>query len=251
MKITRWLARRILPAAWREAQRLLDLSRVEITHRGERSIEGVVEDEAGRHQTSVEIYSPELFALRCTCGHGSSRAYMTALLAFNEELGRPIYADANGTLRISFGVVMGSMPKDGLMYDAFTTLEGVAAKHRGEDPFDAPEEELRLIAERDHGPYYHPLYQSVPVNFLCTLDITGGNSGSPVLNARGNLVGLAFDGTYEGIISDWAFDGENARTIAVDVRYMLWVMAKLDGATRLLEEMGVADFKRLAHRKVD
>ncbi|MEO1227696.1 MAG: S46 family peptidase [Myxococcota bacterium] len=177
--------------------------------------------------------------------------YMTALLAFNEAQGRPIYADANGTLRISFGVVMGSMPKDGLMYDAFTTLDGIEAKHTGKDPFDVPEEQLRLIADRDHGPYYHPLYQDVPVNFLCTLDITGGNSGSPVLNAQGNLVGLAFDGTYEGIISDWAFDAENARTIAVDVRYMLWVMSKLDGATQLLEEMGVADFKRLARRGRD
>ncbi|MEL6543553.1 MAG: S46 family peptidase, partial [Myxococcota bacterium] len=175
--------------------------------------------------------------------------YMAALLEFNEERGRPIYADANSTLRISFGSVLGSMPKDGLRYDAFTTIDGLAAKHTGEVPFDSPETQLELIRKGDHGPFYHRLYQSVPVNFLCTLDITGGNSGSPILNARGDLVGLAFDGTYEGIISDWAFDRSNSRTIAVDVRYMLWVMSKVDGAYRLLEEMGVADFKPRAARR--
>ena len=96
-----------------------------------------------------------------------------------------------------------------------------------------------MIAAGDYGDYALRSVGSVPVNFLSDLDSTGGNSGSPTMNARGELVGLLFDGTFESVNSDWDFDPRTTRTIHVDSRYMLWVMEKLDGATRLLDEMTI------------
>lgn len=165
--------------------------------------------------------------------------YMEAIIDYNKSMGKPVYADANSTLRITFGNVLGGSPQDGLEYKPFTTLEGITAKDTGEAPFNAPKAELKLIADKDYGSYELDSIKSVPVNFLANLDITGGNSGSPAMNAKGELVGLLFDGTYESINSDWDFDVRTTRTIAVDVRYMLWVMDKLDHTDRLLEEMGV------------
>jgi hypothetical protein len=165
--------------------------------------------------------------------------YMEAIIAFNAASGKAIYPDANSTLRITYGKVLGGSPQDGLEYKPFTTLEGIAAKDTGMEPFNSPKEELALIEAKDYGSHALKSIGSVPVNFLADLDITGGNSGSPALNAKGELVGLLFDGTYESINSDWDFDVKTTRSIQVDVRYMLWVMEKLDHADRLLEEMQV------------
>lgn len=166
--------------------------------------------------------------------------YMEAIIAWQEDHGKMVYPDANSTLRVTFGTVKGDVsPADGLVYTEFTTLEGVAQKYTGEDPFDSPARQMTLIDQGDFGAYELDSIGSVPVNFLSTLDVTGGNSGSPTLNAKGELVGLLFDGTYESINSDWDFDTETTRSIHVDARYMLWVMEKVDGAYNLLSEMGV------------
>lgn len=166
--------------------------------------------------------------------------YMEAIIAWQEDQGQMVYPDANSTLRVTFGTVKADVsPADGLMYTPFTTLEGIAQKYTGEDPFDSPPEQMQLIADKDYGDYALESLGSVPVNFLSTLDVTGGNSGSPTFNAKGELVGLLFDGTYESINSDWDFDDATTRSIHVDARYMLWVMDKVDGAANLLEEMGV------------
>lgn len=165
--------------------------------------------------------------------------YMQALIEYNRSLGQAIYADANSSLRITFGQVKGNRPRDGLLNLPFTTLEGILEKDTGEDPFNAPAAQLELIREKTYGRYELPELGSVPVNFLNTLDITGGNSGSPALNGRGELVGLLFDGVYESIIGDWDFNDALNRAIAVDVRYMLWVMENLDGAGNLLDEMTI------------
>ena len=103
------------------------------------------------------------------------------------------------------------------------------------------EQALNLVMNRakNYGAYKVPALGTLPVNFLSTVDITNGNSGSSTLNAKGEFVGLAFDGTLDGVISDWAYDPASNRTIHVDSRFMLWTMEKVDGATRLLEEMGV------------
>ena len=163
--------------------------------------------------------------------------YMDTVLAYLAGLGKTAYPDANSSLRVTYGNVRGYSPRDGMFYTPFTRLEGIVEKYTGEEPFDAPAPELEKIAARDHGPYALPAVDSVPVNFLSTVDTTGGNSGSPTLNGRGELVGLLFDGTYDSINSDWDFDETKTRSIHVDIRYILWVMDKVDHARRVLAEL--------------
>lgn len=167
--------------------------------------------------------------------------YMEAVIAYNRSLGLPIYADANSSLRVTFGRVQGNEPKDGLVNLPFTTLEGILGKDTGIEPFNAPQQQLDLIREEQFGDYVLPSLGAVPVNFLADLDITGGNSGTATMNGKAQLVGLLFDGVYESIIGDWDFDQEKNRAISVDARYMLWVMEYMDEATNLLEEMNIVD----------
>ncbi len=166
-------------------------------------------------------------------------AVMAARLAYAASQGRTMYPDANGSLRFTYGKVTGKAV-DGQVWTPFTTAEGIAAKHTGRGEFDAPDTMIELIKAKDYGRYVAPALGTLPVDFLSTVDITNGNSGSSTLNARGEFVGLAFDGTIEGVVADWMFDPAINRTIHVDSRFMLWTMEKVDGATRLLEEMGVA-----------
>ena len=168
-------------------------------------------------------------------------AYMEAITAWQRQNGKITYPDANSTLRVTYGTVLGGSPKDGLIYAPFTTLEGITAKDTGEEPFNAPARELNLIRAKDYGAYEMKGLGSVPVNFLSDLDSTGGNSGSATLNARGELVGLLFDGTFESVNSDWDFDPRTTRTIHVDTRYMLWTMDKVDNADALIAEMDVVN----------
>ena len=164
--------------------------------------------------------------------------YMEALIAYYRSQNKPIYPDANGTLRVTLGRVRGYSPADGTFYKPFTTLRGIVEKHTGEDPFNAPQKQLELIERRLYGRYYNRNLNSVAVNFLSDLDTTGGNSGSPTLNSKGELVGLLFDGTYDTILGDWVFT-ENNSSIHVDITYMLWVMQYVDNATNLLEELNL------------
>lgn len=166
-------------------------------------------------------------------------AYMAALIAKAESEGSVVYPDANSTLRVTYGKVTGAEVKDGLAYTPFTSLRGLQQKETGEWPFNSPQKLLNTIEAADYGDYYEKSIDSVPVNYLTTLDTTGGNSGSATLNSRGELVGLIFDGTFESVNSDWYFDETTTRSIHVDNRYMFWVMEKIDGAINLLKEMGV------------
>lgn len=169
-------------------------------------------------------------------------SYMRAKLAFMKSKGRAVYPDANSTLRITYGNVTGRAhgTEDGNAWAPFTTLRGITEKATGEGEFDAPEEQLQAIKNHNFGSYESAKLNSVPVNYLATLDITGGNSGSAVLNHKGEFVGLAFDGTLDSIISDWDFNVENTRSIQVDVRYMLWQMQHVDHADNVLRELGVS-----------
>jgi hypothetical protein len=147
--------------------------------------------------------------------------------------------DANGSLRISYGTVRGYKPApDKPAYAPFTTAAEIPGKNTGEEPFDAPKRLLDAVAAAKWGPYASS-QGTVPVAFLSDLDITGGNSGSPVLDARGDLIGLAFDGNYEGLASDVVFHGETTRTITVDVRYILWVADAVDQADHVVRELGL------------
>jgi len=163
--------------------------------------------------------------------------YMEALRRFSPN---DLAPDANSTLRVTYGTVRGYRPTpNDELYAPFTTLSQVVSKHRGEAPFDVPAPLRAAVAKGDPGPYVAQDIGDVPVNFLSDLDITGGNSGSATLNGRGELVGLAFDGNYEAMASDWLFMDDVTRTIHVDIRYVLWIMDAVDGAERLMEEMGV------------
>ena len=189
--------------------------------------------------------SPELLAMeeqdKATIGAIQKwrPRYMAALIAYYRDQQKPVYADANSTLRVTYGQVKGNQPRDGLINQPFTRLQGIVEKATGEAPFDAPEQQLQLIRQQQWGDYAVPALNSVPVNYLSTVDTTGGNSGSPTLNSKAELVGLLFDGVYESIIGDWDFDDDKNRSIHVDSRYMLWVMDELDGAQNLLNEMQI------------
>jgi len=165
--------------------------------------------------------------------------YMRAIINWRQSQGHSAYPDANSTLRVTYGSVMGGSPADGLLYEPFTRLEGIAQKDTGKAPFHSPARQLELIHAGDYGDYLLESIGSVPVNFLSDLDSTGGNSGSATLDADGKLVGLLFDGTLESVNSDWDFDPRITRTIHVDTRYMLWVMEKVDGASALINEMTI------------
>ena len=165
--------------------------------------------------------------------------YIQALKKYAKANDIVMYSDANSTLRVTYGNVMGYSGKDAVRYEPFTTLNGIVEKDTGTFPFDSPQKQLDLIAAKDFGEYAMSSIDSVPVNFLADLDITGGNSGSAVLDDRARLVGLAFDGNYESINADWIFKSDVARCINVDIRYMLWVMEKVDGTSRLLKELGI------------
>jgi len=165
--------------------------------------------------------------------------YMEAIIAWQKSQNFTAYPDANSTLRVSYGNVLGGSPKDGMIYEPFTRLEGITEKDTGIDPFNSPQAQLDKINAKDYGPYVLKSLKTVPVNFLSDLDSTGGNSGSATLNAKGQLVGLLFDGTIESVNSDWDFDPKTTRSIHVDSRYMLWVMEKVDGAKHLIDEMDI------------
>ncbi|HZH43641.1 MAG TPA: S46 family peptidase [Lysobacter sp.] len=165
--------------------------------------------------------------------------YLKAVADYRRSRGQFVYPDANLSLRITFGNVMGYTKLDGSKQVPFTRLEEVAAKATGEEPFDAPQALLDAVKAKRYGGLADHRLGTVPVNFLSDLDITGGNSGSPVLDAHGRLVGLAFDGNWESVSSNWVFDPKMTRMIAVDQRYMRWIMQEVYPAPRLLEEMGV------------
>lgn len=166
-------------------------------------------------------------------------SYMKAKIAYMKSKGQAVYPDANSTLRVTFGKVA-SRPfgADGTTWTAFTTVKGITAKATGTGEFNAPANQLAAIKAKDFGNFVDPLLKTVPVNYLATLDITGGNSGSAALNAKGEFIGLAFDGTLDSIIADWDYNKASSRSIQVDLRYMLWQMKHVDKANNLLKEMG-------------
>ncbi len=163
--------------------------------------------------------------------------YMEALI---EKAGGLVAPDANSTLRVTYGVVKGVDGKDGIWLKPQTTLKGIEQKHTGEGEFDAPDTQLKAIQALRAGkatPYLDPKLGDVPIDFLSTVDTTGGNSGSPTLNAKGELVGLLFDGTYDSVASNYLYEPVGTRSIHVDSRYLLWTMVEVDGASHLVEEM--------------
>lgn len=165
--------------------------------------------------------------------------YMQAVIAWKQSQGKPVYPDANSTLRVTYGTVAPYSPRDGVTKGPFTTVEGIVEKHTGKEPFNAPAKLLEAIKAKRYGQFKDPVLGSVPVDFLTSADTTGGNSGSAVMNRHGELIGLNFDSTYESITKDWYFDPAITRAIHMDIRYMLWVMKEVDHADNVLKEMTI------------
>ena len=170
--------------------------------------------------------------------------YMQAVIDWKKSLGKPVYPDANSTLRVTYGTVAPYSARDGVIKGPFTTVEGIVEKHTGKAPFNAPAALLQAVREKRYGDFRDPVLGTVPVDFLSSADTTGGNSGSAVMNKQGELIGLNFDSTYESITKDWYFDPAITRAIHVDIRYMLWVMKEVDHADNLLKEMTIRFPKR-------
>ncbi len=149
-----------------------------------------------------------------------------------------MYPDATFTMRLSYGNVKSYQPRDAVRYDYVTTMKGALDKYLpGDYEFDLPPKLLELAAKKDFGQYADKLRNDLVVGFITTNDITGGNSGSPVLNGSGELIGLAFDGNYEALSHKMAFDKDLNRTICVDIRYVLWCIDKLGGASPIIQEL--------------
>ena len=150
-----------------------------------------------------------------------------------------MYPDANSTMRTTFGTVCDYYPADGVHYNYYTTTKGILEKEvPGDFEFDVPAKLKKLILDKDFGQYLDK-DGTMHVCFLSNNDITGGNSGSPIMNANGELIGLAFDGNWEALSSDIVFNTELQRCINVDVRYVLFIIDKFGGAGYLLKEMDV------------
>lgn len=151
---------------------------------------------------------------------------------------RAFVPDANSTLRLTFGHIRGYSPVDASYMHPITTVRGVIEKGMSDDPeFDYPVEIRERWQEKDFGPYVKDDLGDVPVNILYDMDTTGGNSGSPIMNAYGELIGVNFDRAYDATINDFAWDQDYSRSIGVDIRYVLWVADKIDGAEFLLKEL--------------
>lgn len=165
------------------------------------------------------------------------RLWIAALKEMIPE--KTLYPDANSTMRLTYGTIKEYDPKDAVTYKYYTTLQGVVEKYKpGDYEFDLPQRLIDLNNRKEFGRYASPKGY-MPVCFLTTNDITGGNSGSPVINANGELIGLAFDGNWEAMSGDIAYEPELQRTIAVDIRYVLWIMDVYAGAGHLVNEMTV------------
>lgn len=170
-----------------------------------------------------EVLAPERARseLRSTARREAYPRYVEALQAAR---GARVYADANNTLRLTFGHVQGYPVRDGLVATPQTTLGGLLAKHATDD-YEAPPWLVEAAARRATSPYVDPALGDVPVGFLSDVDTTGGNSGSATLDARGRLVGLIFDGNYESMAADWQFDPRTTRSVHLDIRYILWLLS--------------------------
>jgi hypothetical protein len=165
-----------------------------------------------------------------------SKYYVRALMRMQPN--RQFYPDANSTMRVSYGRVLAYEPQDAVSYKYYTTIDGFRAKYReGDDEFDAPKEFIRLIDKKDFGRWGNN--GTVVTGFITNNDITGGNSGSPVMNGKGEWIGIAFDGNWEAMSGDIAFDQKYKRTICADARYILFIIDKLGHANNLIQEMDI------------
>lgn len=182
-------------------------------------------------------YLPML-QLFTTKNNEAGRLYLKGIMLMDTAKAKKMYPDATFTMRVSFGSVKSYQPKDAVKYDYITTSKGILEKYKpGDYEFDIHPKVLEALKKRDFGQYIDKQRNDLVTGFITTNDITGGNSGSPVIDANGHLIGLAFDGNYEALSHKLAFDKEYNRTISVDVRYVLWIIDKVGGAQNIINEL--------------
>ena len=170
----------------------------------------------------------------------AERLFESGIKAMAAESGKPMYPDANSTMRLTYGKVGGYKPADAVDYKYYTTTKGILEKEvPGDEEFDVSPKLKKAILENNYGAYLDQKTGEMHVAFLSNNDITGGNSGSPIFNAKGELLGLAFDGNWEAMSGDIVFEPDLQRTINVDVRYIMFVMDKIGGAKRLVDELNI------------
>lgn len=166
------------------------------------------------------------------------RLYLKGVMEMDPAKAKMMYPDATFTMRVSYGSVKSYRPRDAVFYDYVTTSKGLLEKYKaGDYEFDLPANQIELLKKKDFGQYMDPTRKDLVIGFITTNDITGGNSGSPVINGRGELIGLAFDGNYEALSHKLAFDKDLNRTICVDIRYVLWCIDKLGGGANIIKEL--------------
>lgn len=202
-----------------------------------KSPEDILDDEFVNLSSALNIDNSKLNAKATLFNQKLSRLRGKLMEARMAWKGTDIYADANRTLRLTYGQVKPYDPRDAVHYDYITSLGGIMEKETGEDPFTVPEKLKTLWKQKDFGKYVDTKINDVPVAFLANLDITGGNSGSPVINGKGEVIGLAFDGNWEAVVGDYLFQEKMNRTISVDARYILFILDKFSDAKNILDEL--------------
>ena len=189
----------------------------------------------------IESYNPHVIAYNQYAEQFAQgkKDYIAGTLEMRE--GEAIYPDANFTMRLTYGTVMPYYPRDAVFYNYYTTLDGVMEKEDSSNwEFVVPDKLKELWQNKDFGRYAMD-NGKMPLAFISNLDITGGNSGSPIMNGRGELIGLAFDGNWESMSGDIIFEPELQRCISVDIRYVLFIIEKFGGATNLIEELDIVE----------
>jgi hypothetical protein len=217
-------------ASAEERVKMFELNRKELLNLGDPFIQFASELEKERETLNIKAreFSGALTRLM--------PVYLEGVEAWKKT---KLYPDANGTIRFNYGRVKGYSPRDAVWHRYLTSLTGVIEKNTGKEPFNNPERLLEVYNRKDFGAYVDKNINDVPVNFLTDNHSTGGNSGSPVLNGKGELIGLLFDGNYEAMYSDYYFDPDITRSINVDIRYVLFITEKVDKALNVLQELTI------------